>query len=121
MNNKNSCHGYQPPLLLGVVAADGVRGRGQQVFIGSLHCSLEQGLSPLVAVQLVLHLHFDAPGEVLQRAVLEAVPRPQGFGVREGGSALVDPTGAPNIVLQIGVNRHPRRAAVLLLLRGPQR
>lgn len=116
--NEN-CLRYQPPLLLGVVAADGVRGRGQQVLFCSIDCSLEQGVSPL-AVQLVLHLHFDASGEVLQRAVLEAIPRSQRFGKREGGSTLVDPTGATNIILQIAVNGHPRQAAVPLLWR-PQR
>lgn len=104
------------PLLLGVVAADRVCRNGESFFVWFADVRQEHRLFP-PDLQLVLHVHFDASGKVLQRAVLETAPGPQRFGISERSPALEDPAGAPALVLDVHVDGDPGQALVPLLWR----
>lgn len=95
------------PLVVDAVAVDGVGGnRRRQVFVGVRSLSVHpragrrrsSGTDPQVADHAV---HFEAVGEILQGAVVEAVAYSQDFGVSEGAAALDDPVGRPEIFLQV--------------------
>lgn len=91
------------PFVVHCVAAEGVRGlRGTPGLEAVLQSApVESRLSPPVTLQLVLRAQLDPVGEVLQRAVVEAVAGPQGFGKGERRPALEDPVLGPEVLVHV--------------------
>lgn len=107
------------PFVLECVAVERVRR------LGGTHALFwstwaENGLSPPVALQLALRGQLDPVGEVLQRAVLEAVACAQGFGKGERDPTLEEPVLGPDVLVHVRVDGRPRRGLASSPLRRPQ-
>lgn len=91
------------PFVVDCVAADGIRGlRGTPGLEAVLQSTPVEGrLPPPVTLQLVLHAQLDPVGEVLQRAVVEAVAGAQGFGKGERRPTLEEPVLGPDVLVHV--------------------
>lgn len=92
---------YLLPLLMDRVTVDSGH-RWRRLL---LEHSYEGRLSFPGEFQLILHIHVGPTGEVLQRAVVEAVTRSQGVvGVTKGRPAMEELTAGPGVLVCLRVD-----------------